>query len=77
MSEPSEPLRPADPDDVIDALSYALRYDGRSRVRHADIIMARIVADRMVRQLAVRGYVVMKREGDEMPSTPGMPPPIT
>jgi hypothetical protein len=66
MSEISEHLQAADPSDVIDELSYALRYDGRSRVRHADTVMARIVADRLVRHLAACGYVVVRvRNGSD------------
>ena len=42
------PLRPADPAEVADALAYALRYDGRRRVHHADDAMARITAERLI-----------------------------
>jgi hypothetical protein len=41
-------LRPATPDEIADALSFALRYQGRKRVNHADDMMARITADRLV-----------------------------
>jgi hypothetical protein len=39
-------LRPATPDEIADALSFALRYQGRKRVHHADDMMARITAKR-------------------------------
>ena len=53
-------LRPAEPDEIADALSFALQYEGRKRVHHADNMMARITADRLVRHLARSGFVVMK-----------------
>ena len=40
-------LRPATPDEIADALSFALRYQGRKRVHHADDMMARITAERL------------------------------
>ena len=53
---PNEPhLRPATPDEIATALSFALRYDGRKRVHHADDAMARITADRLVRHLERSG----------------------
>ena len=36
----------------MDSLAFALRYEGRKRVNHADETMARITADRLVRHLA-------------------------
>jgi len=54
-------LRPATPDELAETLAFALRYDGRKRVHHADSMMARIAADRLVRHLERSGFVVMKR----------------
>jgi hypothetical protein len=56
-------LRPADPDDLGQALAFALSFDGRKRFRQADEQMARITADHLVRYLEMAGYVVMKRPG--------------
>ena len=53
-------LRPATPDELAATLAFALRYDGRKRVHHADSMMARIAADRLVRHLEQSGFVVMK-----------------
>jgi hypothetical protein len=59
---PDEPqLSPATPEDLVDALSFALRFEGRRRVYHAEDSMARITADRLVRYLEKSGFVVMKR----------------
>jgi hypothetical protein len=53
-------LRPATPDEIADALSFALRYQGRKRVHHADDMMAQITAERLIQHLTASGFVVMK-----------------
>jgi hypothetical protein len=70
------PLRPADPADVADALAYALRYDGNRRVHHADEVMARITAERLIRHLAQAGFVLMRQEPGAAPTTANMPSSI-
>lgn len=57
----ADKLTPADSSDLVAALAYALRYQGRKRVRNADEIMAEIVAKRIVDHLERAGFVVMKR----------------
>ena len=64
-------LRPASPEEIEQSLSFALRYDGRRRVRHADDAMARITAERLVLHLLRSGYVLMKRPDANAPSTSG------
>jgi len=49
---------PATPDEIAETLSFALRYDGRRRVHHADGVMARIKAERLVEHLRQSGFVV-------------------
>ena len=67
-------LRPAQPDEIATTLSFALRYDGRKRVHHADDLMARITAERLVRHLEASGFVVMKAPPAPAPTTtPHMP----
>jgi hypothetical protein len=66
-------LRPATPDEIAQTLSFALRYDGRKRVHHADGMMARIPADRLVRPLEASGFVLMKGSSAPAPNTSGMP----
>jgi hypothetical protein len=61
MPDAPEALTPATPDDIADALAFALRFDGRTRKRDAGEMMARIVAERLVRHLEGAGFVVMKR----------------
>lgn len=57
----NEALRPAEPDDIAEALTHALRFDGRRRVHDADELMAGLVAARLVAHLARCGFVLMKR----------------
>jgi hypothetical protein len=56
------------PDEITQALSFALRYDGRKRVHHADDAMARIPGDRLVRHLERSGFVLMKRSARAAPT---------
>jgi hypothetical protein len=60
-------LRPASADEIAESLAFSLRFEGRKRVHHADDMMARITAERLVRHLEQSGYVLMKR--------PEVPPP--
>ena len=53
-------LRPATASEIADSLSFALRYDSRKRVHHADDVMARITAHWLVAHLERSGFVVMK-----------------
>ena len=67
---PDEPLlRHATPEEIAESLSFALRYDGRRRVHHADDAMARITAERLVQHLQRSGYVLMRRPEAPAPST--------
>ena len=59
MSE-DDKLRPATTEEIADSIAFALRYEGRKRVNHADEMMARITADRLVRHLQRSGFVVMR-----------------
>jgi hypothetical protein len=52
-------LRPATADEIAETLSYALRFDGRRRVHHADDAMTRITVERLVKHLGagwIRAY---------------------
>jgi hypothetical protein len=61
MSEPTEKLFPASPEDIADAIAFALRFRGRKRMHDADELMSRLVAERLVEFLAKAGFVVMQR----------------
>ncbi len=58
---PDVKLTPADHSDIADAVAFALRFSGRKRVHDADVFMAKIAADRIVRHLDLAGYVIMKK----------------
>jgi hypothetical protein len=63
-------LLPAAPQDIADALAFALRYSGRKRVHDSAEIMATIVAKRLVEHLDRCGFVVMRK-----PPVAGSAPP--
>jgi hypothetical protein len=56
------------------ARSFALRYQGRKRVIHADDMLARITAERLIQHLTASGFVVMKGQPAAAPTTAHMPP---
>ncbi len=58
------PLKPATSEDLIAALAFALRFQGRKRVHNADEIMAEIVAKRLAEHLQRAGFVVMQRPAE-------------
>jgi hypothetical protein len=62
MNDDPAKLRPADPDDLRQALAYALRFNGRrARFRQADGLMAEITADHLAKHLERCGYVIMRK----------------
>jgi hypothetical protein len=67
-------LRPATSDEIADALSFALRFQGRKRVHQADDMMARITAERLIQHLEASGFVVMKGQHAPASTTAHMPP---
>jgi hypothetical protein len=60
---PDDPLLPAGPDDLHQALAFALSFDGRKRFKQSDELIARITADHLARYLAMASFVVMRRPG--------------
>ena len=69
-----EPLRPATTDELVQALSFALRYQGRRRVHHADDFMGQAAAERLAAHLEHCGFVVMKKPPIARHRTPGKRP---
>ena len=71
MPEPPLPVAPSSTieEELIEALAFALRYEGRKRVHHADDTMARITAERLVRHLRGSGFTVVKDQDARAPST--------
>jgi hypothetical protein len=48
---PDDKLTPADPSDLAQSISFALRFDGRKRFHRGDEFMANLTADHIVRYL--------------------------
>ena len=61
MTEGDEKLTPATPQDLADSLAFALRFDGRKRVRASSEVMASITAEHLVEHLERCGFVFIKR----------------
>ena len=59
---------------VTDALAHALLFQGRKRAHDADRFMARMVAERLTENLALSGFVIMKKPPEPMHSTRGHMP---
>jgi hypothetical protein len=63
-----EPLHPATRDNIVGALSYALRFDERGKpYRAASEPMVAITAEVLVRYLERTGFVVMRRPPSKSP----------
>ena len=63
MTEPTN-LRPATAaEEIAHAIAFALQYEGRKRVHHADALMAIITAERLVRHLEQAGFRVDEAAG--------------
>ncbi len=61
-------LTAATPDELIEALAYALRYDARGKPRPSGgQMVASLAAERLVEYLAMAGFVLMRRR-----PTPGL-----
>jgi hypothetical protein len=54
-------LRPVPDGELVDALAYCLQFEGRKRVHHADEIIARAMAARLMRAMERAGLVVLKK----------------
>ena len=61
MPDNPDDLTPANPEDLAEALAFALRHSGRKRVRHADELMSAIVARRLVDHIERAGFIVMRK----------------
>ena len=70
MPDEPQPLRPADPDDLRQALAHALTFDGRKQFKTGGEMMAKITAEHLARHLETAGFVVMKRPPRQGHSTP-------
>ena len=56
MTEPDHKPTPAEPDDLANSLSFALRFEGRKSQHDSDRLNADIVAKRLVSYLDKAGF---------------------
>jgi hypothetical protein len=61
-------LRPATPDEIAEALSFALRFDGKRPFPQSSSLMAQITAVHLVRHLQRCGFQLMKAPDAAAPS---------
>lgn len=74
MDDDRQTLTPASREDLVQSLSYALRYNrSGKRVSERDIMTANAAAEHLAEMLRLSGYVVMKRPPAPAHSAP--PPP--
>lgn len=73
MVPDAETLRPAMAEEVIETISFALHFEGRKPVHHANSFMAQIAAERLLEYLERAGFVVMRRPPAVAPSV-SLPP---
>ncbi len=59
--QPSPRLLPVTPDELEQAVSHALRFDGRKQFKLSGEIMGKITAAHLVRCLTQGGFVVLKK----------------
>jgi hypothetical protein len=71
------PIHPATREEIAQALSFALQFEGRKRVHQADGLMAQITAERLVRHLERSGFVLMKKPPAGAPTDDKSRPPVT
>ncbi len=67
--EPTSRLLPVTSDELEQAVSHALRFDGRKQFKLAGEIMGRITASHLVHCLTQAGFVVMKKPPPAPPAS--------
>lgn len=75
MSDQSKP-RPATTEEIAEALSFALRFNGRKPFPQSHALMARVTAEHLVQHLLRCGFEVSKRPAAAAPSTSGHGHPL-
>ncbi len=69
MPDDPPPPRRASDEEVVETLSFALRFDGRKLFPQASSLMARITAEHLARHLKRCGFELVKRPDATVPST--------
>jgi len=73
MTEPPDGLLPTTASELEQALSHALRFDGRKSFKPSGELMAKITAGHLVECLRVSGFVVLKKPPGLQSSIAAMP----
>jgi hypothetical protein len=76
MTDDPAKLTPANPDDLCQALAFALTFDGRRRFQPSSEMMAKITAEHLARHLERCGFVVMRHPPGPGHSTSGGKPAV-
>lgn len=75
MNDVSKP-RPATTDELAEALSFALRFNGRKSFPQSHALMARVTAEHLVQHLLRCGFEITRRPATAAPSTSGHGHPL-
>lgn len=75
MSDDASP-RSASPEEIAEALSYALRFNGKKPFPQSHALMARVTAEHLVEHLLRCGFEITKRPASAAPSTSGHGHPL-
>jgi hypothetical protein len=76
MTDDPARLTPANPDDLCQALAFALTFDGRRRFQPSSEMMAKITAEHLAQHLERCGFVVMRQPPRQGHSTSGGKPAV-
>lgn len=68
--------RPATAEELAEALSFALRFNGRKAFAQSHALMARVTAEHLVQHLLRCGFEISKGAADPAPSTSGHAHPL-
>lgn len=61
MMPDEKTLRPATEDEVVQSLSFALRFNGKKPIRYAEDAMASLMAKHLMAHLERSNFVIMKK----------------
>jgi hypothetical protein len=75
MNDDSKP-RLVTAEELAEALSFALRFNGRKQFPQSHALMARVTAEHLVQHLLRCGFEVTKRPATVAPSTSGHSHPL-
>jgi hypothetical protein len=75
MTDDSNP-KPATAEELAEALSFALRFNGRKQFPQSHALMARVTAEHLVQHLLRCGFEITRKPAAAAPSTSGHGHPL-